>query len=176
MARGKTTILVAMALTALVCTSVAFSQGGLNRGPGRPLTPEEEKQQKEIMEKYQKQVSKQSQEFLGATDEEWKVLEPKYNKVQTLSTLAQYGSSIVYFGAPPSDQSASETDLQKATAELGKLLKNKDVKTEDIKAALETYRKARAKIKEDLEKARKELKELLTGKQEAQLVLRGLLE
>lgn len=44
------------------------------------------------------------------------------------------------------------------------------------KAALTALREARAKAREELEKAQKELKDLLTLKQEARLVTMGLLE
>lgn len=171
---GKTTILLAMAMTALVCASVAYSQKGVGvPGSAGTLTQEE---YKAMMEKYRQEQSKQNQAMLGATDEEWKVLEPKYDKVQTLKMQDQYGRKLVDYGAPKSDQPVPQTDVQKATAELTKVLENKDVKPDDIKSALENYRKAKAKIKEDLEKACKELKELLTVKQEAKLVLNGMLE
>ena len=66
--------------------------------------------------------------------------------------------------------------MQKASADLHKLLENKDAKPEDLKKALTTLRDARAKAKAELDKARKDLQEVLTVRQEAALALTGVLE
>lgn len=71
---------------------------------------------------------------------------------------------------------ASPTPTAKASAELRTLLENKDASADDIKAKLAALREARAKTRADLEAARKELKEVLTQRQEAVLVTNGMLE
>lgn len=182
MLRGKLMISVAMAIMAvLALTSAAMAQtsqpakgpAGGDWGTGGQLTPEETKK---WMENYRKQLSKQEQTFLGATDDEWKVLEPKVLQVEKLKMEAQFGGARTYIIPGVTSPTDEPTDLQKASEQLAKVLKNKDVKPEDIKAALEAFRKAKTKVNEDLAKARAQLKELLTVKQEAQLVLKGTLE
>jgi len=55
-------------------------------------------------------------------------------------------------------------------------MQNKDAPSSDIVAALTAYRDARTKAQAELAAAGKRLRELLTVRQEAQLVLLGLLE
>jgi Tfp pilus assembly protein FimV len=69
-----------------------------------------------------------------------------------------------------------QAEVQKKQQALRELLKNKDASIDDIRTALKDYRDAKAKAKAALEKARAELKELVTLQQEAQLVAMGLLE
>ena len=126
----------------------------------------------------------------GATDEEWKIFQPKIEKVQTLSRQSRGGGSTGFSmfgrggpgggpggsdrGGPPSDR--PQSDVEKAVDALQKVLNNKEAPVEEIKAALATLRDARAKAKQELETARKELREVLTVRQEAQCVAMGLLE
>jgi hypothetical protein len=51
-----------------------------------------------------------------------------------------------------------------------------DSKPEDVKAALQAVRVARSKARAELAKARDELQQLVTPKQEALLVTMGILE
>lgn len=136
---------------------------------------------------------------LGATDEEWKVLQPKIEKVTTAQRDARAGgmgmggmmggrggrgarggnAGGAGGAAPapaPADNAPPQTPVAKASSDLGKILQDKEAKPEDIKAALTALRDARTKAEAELEKAQKDLKEVVTVKQEAQLVLRGLLK
>jgi hypothetical protein len=136
-------------------------------------------------------MSKMMQERMGATDDEWKVLQPKIQKVRDLQQASGggFGGGFGMRGnrgnrpgggadaAPAADPNAPKpSDAQKASQDLRKLLENKDAKPEDLKAALKTLRDARAKAKAELDKARKELQEVLTVRQEAALVSAGVLE
>lgn len=192
MLRGKTTIFLAMAVTALIFAGVAISQDGLGRTGGDAggtastehvvITPKVEtdperiKEIEALMEQNRKQASEAARNEIGATNEEWSVLEAKVMKIKELQIQETVGIRTISVNGAAMPTDDQDTDLLKATAALCKLLANKDSKPEDIKAALESYRRAKAKAKEDLVKARKELKELLTVKQEAKLVLKGLLE
>ena len=69
-----------------------------------------------------------------------------------------------------------QSDIEKKTEALQTLLQNKEAKTEDIKAALEALREARAKAKAEVEAAQKELRAVVTVHQEAQLVLMRVLD
>jgi len=64
----------------------------------------------------------------------------------------------------------SESEVLKATQALAKVLKDKDAAPGDIKSALQNLRDARAKAKAALEEAQKELRSVLTLRQEALLV------
>jgi Spy/CpxP family protein refolding chaperone len=130
------------------------------------------------LEQMRADMEKRMKESLGVTDDEWKVLQPKIDKVTTLQRESR-GNMFRGMGRNRGgDQPAPEpkTDVEKAMVKLTDTLKNKDAKPEDIKAALTALRDARGKVKEELEKAQKELKEVLTVKQEAQLVANGVLE
>jgi len=129
----------------------------------------------DISKQIQSRGRKRLQEILGATDEEWKILEPKIEKVRTLSTLLRAnvaGVRVMSFVGGGDQQS----DIQKKALVLQETLENKASNPKDIATALKGYRAARAKGKEELSKARKELRELLTVKQEAQLVTMDLLD
>lgn len=179
MMHGKMAILLAMAATALVIAGMAMGQTSRPaRNPDGTWAPIDTNspEYKAAVENRRKEVSKAYQDILGATDEEWKVLEPKFEKVNDLSIQIKNAAYIVNWPVDALPDASSQTDMQKTALALGKLLKNKDIKPEDMKKALEAYRNAKTKANEDLDKARKELKDLLTVKQEATLVLRGLLD
>lgn len=136
------------------------------------------------MARFREEAAKRMKESLGVTDEEWKVLQPKIEKVQTLSRQVRGGMMRGMFGRgnrpgggnPPAPAEGTQTPVEKALADLQKVLENKDAKPEDVKPVLEAYRLARAKATEELQKAQKELKEVLTVQQEAKLVAAGVLD
>jgi len=167
------------------------------RARGIQVTPEQVEQGLKIIddlrngvqpdpEQIQKLVGEVSRQFqtrmketLGATDEEWQALGPKIEKVQNLilqsgnagMAIARLGVGGVNIGG-----GTEQTEVQKKSQALQELLKNKDASTEAIRAALKDYRDAKAKAEAELAKARAELRELVTLRQEAQLVIMGLLE
>ena len=118
---------------------------------------------------------------LGATDEEWKVLQPQIEKVQTLSRQMQGGMAGMFGrrggpggapgAAPAADNAAPQTKLETTTQALTTVLANKDATPEQIKTALTALRDARAKVKAELDKAKADLKKLLTLRWEAQLAV-----
>lgn len=140
-------------------------------------------------------------EQLQVTDEEWTVLEPRLEKVTTLSREAgglgggrmfgrqggrqggpgggptpagppPPGAPVAGAAAPAQPQSA----VAKATEDLQTTLDNNEAKPEQIKAKLTALREAREKAKQELAKARESVRELVTQRQEAQLVLMGILD
>lgn len=132
------------------------------------------------------------QEALGATDEEWVVLGPRVEKVQTLSRQTRRGGGMGMFsmfgggrggregrrGATRGDVASTRelSEVDEALQGLRAALENQEAKPEDIKKKLTTLREAREKAKQQLDKAQQELRELLSLRQEAQLVLMGLLD
>lgn len=63
-----------------------------------------------------------------------------------------------------------------AAQDLRTLLENKDANADQIKAKLEALRAAKAKVKDELTTAQKDLRELVTVRQEAVLVEMGVLD
>jgi len=124
-------------------------------------------------------------EQLGAKDDEWKLIQPKVEKVTTLQRDTRGGGGFGRpgrggppgggGGAAPAD-AAPLSDVAQKAKDLQTVLDNKDAKPEEIKAKLTALREARTKAAEDLKKARAELTELLTQRQEAVLVEMGILE
>ena len=157
-----------VALVAGLSLTQGFSQETRREGRGR-FDPERMRQA----------YLERMKETLGATDEEWTVLAPRVEKVQSLST--QLGSGA--FGGrrrrPQSEGDQPErelSDVEKATNALRETLDNQDATAEDIAKKLADLREAREKVKQELAAAQDELREILTARQEAQLVLMGLLD
>ena len=125
------------------------------------------------MEGFRKQGEKHAQDGLGATDDEWKVIVPKLEKVQAILTqLNASRGGIVIAATHP----VEESEVAKRSKALVAALHNKDAKPQDLADALKACREARSKAQEEFEKARKALKEILTARQEATLVTTGVLE
>jgi Spy/CpxP family protein refolding chaperone len=121
---------------------------------------------------------------LGATDDEWKLMQPRIEKVVT-SRMQAFASGRGMGGggrrgggegggAGGGDRPQSE--VGKASEELHKVLDDKAATADTIKAKLEALRAAREKARQDTIKAQAELKEILTARQEAVLVANGVLE
>ena len=115
---------------------------------------------------------------LQATDEEWKAILPRLDKVLTLSRQAGPMRMGARPGgaAPGAAAGAVVSAIESKSTDLEATLANKDAKPAEIKAKLAALREARTKAKQQLAEAQTSLKELLTQRQEAQLVLLGVLE
>jgi hypothetical protein len=118
-------------------------------------------------------------ERLGATDDEWKVLQPKIEKVNTArrSSFGGFGGGGRRGGGNNGgNDNAEQSPVQKASADLRTALDNKDTPAEDIAKKLAALREAREKARAEVTAAQKELKEVLTQRQEAVLVTFGMLD
>lgn len=114
---------------------------------------------------------------MGANDDEWKVIEPKLTKVMDARRDAQGGGGFGMFrGNRGSEDTSNQTPAQSASKALRDTLDNKDASADDIAAKLKAFRDARDKAKTDLAAAQKDLKEVLTQRQEAVLVMFGMLD
>jgi chromosome segregation ATPase len=71
---------------------------------------------------------------------------------------------------------ADQTPLEKAQAQLRTTLENTSATPEQVKKDLTALREAKEKAKQELAAAQKELQKVVTVKQEANLVLMGLLD
>lgn len=122
-------------------------------------------------------------ERVGATDDEWTIIKPRLEKVMELSRNA--GGMRGMFGRGRSSRgdrgSREETEaptepVQIAADDLQKTLDKEAPSAAEIKAKLAALRGAREKNKQELVIAQQKLKEILTVKQEALLVMMGMLE
>jgi len=143
------------------------------------------------MEEFRTRIEDQLRERLGATEEEWKVLQPRMDKVQQLMRQSRAGLRGM-FGMTGrggrgrrggDDRQPAEgtteresSDVEQKTEALQSLLDDETSSAPSIKAALAALRKARQKAQDELAVARKELREVVTARQEAQLVLMGMLD
>ena len=163
-------------------------QGGPPQGPGGPQF--DPAQMRQMMEQ-------RMQEMLGATAEEWKVLGPRVMKVQELARQSAGGGPGMMFGpmgrrgaggpgmgGPGSDRPGGRgmgmnrelTEVEKIQEELQTLLENTAATPEQIKQQVTKLRAAREKAKQELAKAQQDLRQVLTVRQEAQLILMGMLD
>jgi len=149
------------------------------RARGEPNAPRDPEQMQRMMT--ERQIGR-IKEALQPSEGEWKALEPKVTKVLTLSRQTG-GMGGMGFGMGMSTRrpgaQGPETPLTpvgKVTEELRKVLENKEAKSEEIKAKLTALREAKEKAKKELVQAQQDLRKGLAARQEAQLVLMGVLE
>ena len=156
----------------LLAPSFTFAQDNGGRGNFDPA-------------RFREEMMKRMQEQLGASAEEWTVIQPKLDKVMTAQREAMnsrgFGGSRGGRGGDR-DRGGSSADnqpqspVQTASRELRETLENKEAAPEQITAKLTALREARNKMKEQLATAQKDLQSVLTPRQEAVMVSMGMLE
>lgn len=112
---------------------------------------------------------------MGVTPAEWQTLLPKIDRVFVLRFRSRSGGGEGIRGATDADP-GPPVPIAMASRELRRAVDNKDSTLDEIKAKLQTLRDEKAKNNTELEAARAELKAQLNIRQEAVLVLDGLLE
>ena len=177
-------VVALMASPALAQQNNGGGQGGQGgrQGQGGPGGGRGNAQQ------FRQQFEQRLKESLGCTDDEWKILQPKIQAVQTAQRAGFSGGRGLFGGRGGGGRrgggggnGGAGPDVQPSLAqqkaqELQQVLESKDAKPEDIKAKLTALREARASAKADLAKAQEDLRELLTARQEAVMVMYGMLE
>ena len=150
----------------------ALKQDMINRGI---LDKNVDAQGQHMQEATPKEPLPSIQQQLGATDEEWKVLSPKVQKV--LNSLAVLGLNAGAGGMTgvAGGGASGTNDVTKAQRELRAALRDKDSTLETIRMKLNAWRTARDKAQADLAASRKDLTELLTIRQEAILAALDIL-
>jgi hypothetical protein len=122
---------------------------------------------------------------LGATDEEWTALAPRLAKVMDVQRETRTRGGFGGFGGrrggdnnTPGGSASTQPQsaVAKASSDLRTAIENKDTPPAELASKLAALRDAREKAKSDLVGAQKELKELLTQRQEAILVNMGMLD
>jgi hypothetical protein len=104
---------------------------------------------------------------LGISDTDWPAVKPRIETVYSMVHPPQmFGPNT---GRP-------KTDVQLKSDELRELLRDEKAATEQIKSKLAAFRGAKEKVNRELMAARQNLRQVMTLRQEAQLVLNGLLD
>jgi hypothetical protein len=183
---GSLACLVSVVLAGMLLAQPPERPEAGKRGPRGGRRMDREQMRARMVERLKEQ--------LGAKDEEWKVMEPRLQKVMDLSRQVDRPGRGAFFGrggrrgagqdagtekrpgrGPEGAPGRETTAVEKASDELQKVLDSESAKADEIKAKLTALREAREKAKQDLAKAQQDLKQILTVKQEAKLVLAGLL-
>lgn len=199
--------LALMLLLAGLMSVPAYAQGGRGQGGrdgGRDGGRERweqmsDEQREEMIEQFRERMAERQaeqderlREEIGATEEEFELLQPKIERVRQLTRERQMASAGGFGGGrggpaggrggrggtpfaglfETSDEGEALTEAQ---AELREALED-DAVAGDIKEALDTYREARDAMDAAIQEAREDLRGLLTAKQEAYFVVNGMLD
>ena len=140
---------------------------------------------KAVAERWMERLRKQ----LGATDEEWKVLSPRVENLLRARQEARAGIRGFRPGAAGrSDRTAADwrnpfgavpgkpSDVEYAAETVRLAVESPEIPDRDAALALKEYRRARGSARGRLAAAERELRELVTLRQEAILMTLGLLE
>lgn len=132
------------------------------------------------MADFMQRMNDRLKESLKVTDEEWTVLKPLVEKVQTAQREAGAGRGFGGRGpGGPGGGDNNTPDTRPGAAESAALrtaLESDSTSADDLKAKLAAVRAVRKKGAADLAVAREDLKKVVTVRQEAVLVSMGLLE
>jgi len=150
-------------------------------------------------ERMRQMMDQRMREQLGATEQEWKVLGPRVTKVMELSRQTRGGGrGGMMFGGMggrggmmpggmggrgagpgggrPGAPDRQLTAVEKAQEQLRTVLDNTSATPDQIKKQLTALRTAREKAKQQLAVAQQDLRKIITVRQEAQLVMMGMLD
>lgn len=174
--------LVLLVTVGMIVAGQAISQERRGRESRGEPDPE---RMREMRERFRQRRAENMMETLGVNKEEWKILSPRIEKVETALRDSGGGGMRWWMmgrrgrrrfdprqGAPAREQ----RDVQKKTESLRTLLEKEKASPAEIKSAMMDLRKAREKSRQDLATARKSLREVVTLRQEGQLLLMGLLD
>lgn len=129
--------------------------------------PEERRRiMQERMAARQQRAIENLKEELGSSDAEWRVVKPRLETVYGLVHPVSQGGT---------GDASSRSELQQKMLELRELLDDKGADVDRVKAALAAVRAAKERANQKLAAAQQSLRQLMTVRQEATLVLSGLL-
>ena len=179
--RTQKVMAMSLAIGALIALSldVALAQ---NAPAGRPERSARGGRRRRNPEQMRQRMLERLKEVLQADDAEWKALAPRIEQVMTLSRELRGGDARRMMfsrrrrSSDQGEQQAPKSAVGKAMVDLQKAMENAKTPPETIKAKLTALREAREQVKARLAKAKAELKQLLTQRQEAQLVLMGTVD
>ncbi len=163
----RTLLLIAAGSALLLIPTLALTQdvspGRGGRGQGRERTLNNIKEQ------------------MGVSEDQWNALAPKVQKILELQrdlrpAMGRSGGPGGAGGPGGGDANQSMTPVALAQRDLRTALESKDTPAADIAKKLTAYRAARDKARTDLQAAQKDLKGQVKDRQEAVLVVFGLLD
>ena len=153
------------------------------------VLPVFQRNQAKIQKAMQMAFLKDLQEPLGASDDEFAVIRPLLEKVVDAMRESDGGAArfrrFPGFGGPPGQQNNNTQNaanapalspVDQATQDLQSAVDDPSVNSDVIKTRLDTLRQAKSKATQDLTVARDALRAVLTVRQEAILVDRGVLD
>lgn len=138
------------------------------------------------MQEFMDRMLDRYKERLGASDEEWNVIKPQINEVMRLQRQARGGGGGFMMrgpGGPGGDRGGDRggrpsfggQEMPEAQA-LNTALENQSTPAPELQAKLNAYREAVKKNEAALKDAREKLRKVLTLRQEAMLVMAGILD
>ena len=149
--------------------------GGM-RGPGGMRGEFDRTRMREMM-------AERLQQAVGCTSEEWKVIGPRVEKVTDLRMQPRMRGGMMGRRGRRGDPEGPARPGRpggppplKEVADLTTALDSENTPKAEIESKLKAFRAAAKKREEALKKARTELREVLTLRQEARLVLMGILD
>jgi Spy/CpxP family protein refolding chaperone len=203
--RDTVPVLVFALLIAATSVLPALGQDEGRRGDRRPrmdwqnMSQEQQDQMRERFEQRLKEMRKEQsermREDLQLSEEEYGALQPMIERVQQLARESLVAGRS-FFGDrgrggpgggpgggrgfnPFGDEDSMSPQgklLTEASEALRETLENQDATSDEIKGRLASLRQARVAMQDALREAREELRGYVTPKQEATLVLQGLLD
>jgi len=142
-------------------------QGQPERGRGRPSAAQ---MQERMLQGMQRQ--------LGVSEEEWKTIAPSLKQIVAIQWEMRSGARMMRRpGVEDGDQaSATLSMLAAAQRDLARTLEQQDASADEITSKLKALREARNKARKEMQDAQKKLKQEVKPRQEAILVLDGILD
>ncbi|MEX0744674.1 MAG: hypothetical protein WD118_03655 [Phycisphaeraceae bacterium] len=143
-------------------------------------------QMRERMEERRAAMAQRMQEQLGVNDDEWEAISPMVDRVRTLQMEDRAGGPGFAgrgrrgpggFGGRAAEGEERElSPVAEASRDLRETLGNEAATERDIQQRIEALRAARAEHEQRLTEARDELRSVLSPRQEAMLIVAGLLD
>lgn len=171
---------VAIAAAAMVATPPVMAQQAPGGGDGPRQRGEGGGRGNWDPAQMRQRMLENLKEQLQPSEEEWQVLQPKIEAVMAAQRNARTGGFGGRFGAGGGGRDRggdqNETDVARAGRELRSVLDDANANEATINEKLNAYRAAREKADAELKAARDGLRDLITPRQEAVLVMYGMLE
>lgn len=129
----------------------------------------------------ERMVERLKEQLAPADDAEWEVIKPKLEKAMTVRFEQMMGNFGGGFGRSRGGPGGGEereprNDTERASRDLSKTLEDKSASADTIAAKLTALRDARAKAAADVKATQEDLRGVLSARQEAVLVVNGMLE
>ncbi len=169
----------------LIGQAISQEEGRSGSRGGGQRSPEEMRKR---IEQWNREAAERLKRSLNPSEEQWAVIQPRIEKVQTLMRQMQVRRTRNRFRTRGERTTASsrrsddasvarpQSAIEKSRQTLRELLEDEKSSNEKLESALKALRVARTKLEQELATARGSLREVVNVRQEARLVLIGLLD